>query len=257
MLGVMKMRIGVLDYMGTMAEDLKEELWISIMEIINKNDPEKVLKNSGMSIEMKDSFLEYINQENPKPMKFRDFAFENGFKEVAGKYFSVGAEAGKLNILNITNDTEDFLVESVIQNIPIYVFSTLGAPPDYRNMQEILLEKHELSDYNIGRLDNANIACKNALGLLENIVISKLKKTEPGKALSQEFSNGMLFYVDDELGVIKDVYSKSNSKLKNLFCMDINKKIKEFKEMGIEIQEDKPNIIVVNDFYDVVNALYK
>lgn len=191
-----------LDFMGTLNDPkAKELLWSSRYDAILNGNTDR-LEEAGMSTDQIRLLKDYITRTGCNPMELRDYALQQpGMKKIIGIDGSISAELGQLDFCAIYDDAVNFLTIAKILGHPVEIFSTIKAPKGYRSLQEIMLQRAELP-----KGHRTLTGCKNALELVDSIVVSDLKKKEPGRAVLEETkSKGIHLYADDELAIIKDV----------------------------------------------------
>ena len=194
-------KVIALDFMGTMNQaDSKEMIWEDVKEqIISGNTG--LLKKSGITDEQLKEFKEYCKDHSG--MELRQYMLANkDVKQAFGRYTSIAAEEKGFDYCQATQDSIDFLTIANILGHTVEIFSTVGAPEGYKNLQQIVLEKQKLPE-EYSRITGKN----NVFELVDGgIIVSKLKKSEPGKAVIEETKNkGLSLYVDDETNVISSV----------------------------------------------------
>jgi hypothetical protein len=191
-----------LDFMGTMNSPQTKKLILgSVCNLINSGNTQ-ALEEAGFTDDQLKQFSNYLKMEGASVMGLREYVFNlAGAKESFARYISIGAEQGHLESCAVYDDVVDFLTLADITGHPVEIFSTLKTPSGLRSLQEIMLEKKELSlGYKL--LTGA----ETAWDLVQEVVVNKLKKTEPGKAVLEEAREKNLgLYVDDEKTVIDEV----------------------------------------------------
>jgi hypothetical protein len=233
-----------LDFMGTMNDPkAKTKIWDAIQTAILRDDTE-ALNASGITYEQLKHFKQYIKDEQCDPMQFRDYALaQDGIKKTIGMYSSIGAEAGQLNDCQVHQDAVDFLVVNAALGHPVDIFSTIGAPEGYRNLSEIMLSNHNLSEDRQTFLKCWGVEATNAAGLIRDYLVSKKKKSAPGEAVLEETAaKGLHLYVDDDLGIINPVIEAFGAQ--NQTTLPILARIEKpgVKDSGYQAPQEHPGI---------------
>lgn len=249
-----------LDFMGALNDPkAKGSIWKSVQDALKIGDID-ALKEAGISTEQLNDFQRYIEESGCSPMQLRDYTLQHeGVKVALGRYTSIGAEAGQLDHCSVYDDAVDFMAIAFGMGYRLELFSTIKAPEGYRSLQEIMLANKTLSE-----AQQKLTSCVTALDLIDDVVVSELKKSEPGIAVYQETkAKNLHLYVDDEVAVIDGTVREfRNSDGRVTLPVLCRVERKGVKDPGYQIPMDHNNIgeiVVANKLIDqdLIDTLYR